>query len=151
MILTTHMLVGAAVASTTLSPFLALPLALLSHYLCDSLPHNDYSIINIIERRWSKTYRHFIKIFLDICFGTVLISLFSDNNPVIFAGAFFAVVPDGITLLGKIFPQNKLAALHQKFHASVNKIGDLDGNKKIPAFWGISSQILIALISIFLL
>jgi len=51
MILTTHMLAGAAAASKISNPFLALPLALLSHYLCDFLPHNDYSIINIVERR----------------------------------------------------------------------------------------------------
>lgn len=145
------MLVGATVASKISNPFLALPLALLSHYLCDSLPHNDYSIVNISERRWNKTYRHFIEIFLDICFGAVLISLFSGNSPIIFAGAFFAIVPDGITLLSKILPQNKLAALHQKLHNFMNNIGDLDGNKKIPVIWGISSQILIVLISIFLL
>ena len=148
MILTTHMLAGAAAASKISNPFLALPLALLSHSLCDFLPHNDYSIINIVERRWNKTHRHFVKIFLDISLGTLLILLFSDNNPIIFAGAFIAIVPDGITLLSKIFPQNKLAALHQVFHALVNKVGDLDGNKKIPVFWGILSQIIIVSISI---
>lgn len=149
MILTCHLLAGAAIASKISNPFSALPLALLSHYFLDSLPQEEYSIENIKQGRWNKTFGELSKVFLDISFGILLISLFSNNNSVIFAAAFLAIAPDGITLLNKIFPKNKLFVQHQKFHKAVNDICDPGENKKIPKIWGILSQILISIIAIY--
>ena len=152
MLLTPHLLVGAAIASKISNPFLALPLAFLSHYFFDLIPHDDYSIINIGEKRWNKSFFDFFKVFLDILVGIFLISLFSHNNPMIFAAAFLAIVPDGITMFDILFPQNnKLVILHQNLHMAVNNIGDRDDNKKITLFWAIASQIAVILIAIFLL
>src|SRR3989338_8701419 len=140
MILTSHLLAGAAIASKISNPFLALPLALLSHYFLDSLPQEEYTITNIHGRRWNKTFPDFLKVFLDIFLGASLIIFFSHNSPVIYIAAFLAIVPDGITLLNRIFPENKLFNQHQKFHRAVNSIFD-SKTKKIPFFLGVISQI----------
>lgn len=149
MILTCHLLAGAAVASRISNPFLALPLAILSHYFLDSLPHVEYPIKNIQGNQWKKSFFDFLSIFLDILFGIMLINLLSGNNLIIFAAAFLAASPDVITLLGKFLFKNKLIILHQKFHIALNNIGER--NKKIPKSWGILTQIIIALTAIFLL
>lgn len=151
MILTVHLLAGAAIGSKISNPFLALPLALLSHYLCDSLPHKDYSIKNIHERRWGKTFFDFFIVFLDMFSGFLIISLFSENNPIIFLAASLAIAPDSITLIGKFIAENKIILLHQKFHMAVNYIGDSEKNKKIPKFAGILTQAAVAIAAIFLM
>ncbi len=145
------MLAGAAVASRISNPFLALPLALLSHYFLDMIPHDDYSIANIKEKRWNKSFFDFSRVFFDIFIGISLISLFSNYNPIIYFAAFLGIVPDGVTLFNIIFPENKLTTWHQKLHTVVNTVGDRKENKKIPVFWGILSQIIIASISIIFL
>ena len=151
MILTPHLLLGAAIASRISNPFLALPLAFLSHFLLDVLPHDDYSIENIKEKHWDKAFFDFLKVFGDIAFGFLLLYLFSGKEAIIFAGALAAIVPDGITLVSIIFPKNKLAALHQKAHMAVNTIGDSELNKKIPLWKATLSQIVAATTAIFIL
>lgn len=148
MVLTCHLLTGAAIASRISNPILTLPLAFLSHYLLDLLPHKDYSITNIKEKRWNKAFFDFSKVFLDIFLGILLISLFSENAPIIFIGALSAIVPDGITFMAILFPQNKLWIQHQKLHKVLNSIGDAEANKKIPYLWGFFSQITIIFLTI---
>ena len=154
MILTSHILAGAAIASKSSNPFLTLPLAFLSHYLLDSLPQEEYSIINIKKKLWNKAWIDFLMIFADISFGILLILLSSNNSPLIFAGAFSALVPDGITLLQILNPQNKLINRHQKIHMKIQRTVDhlfYSKNKKAPVFWGIFSQIAIVITAIFLM
>ena len=150
MILTPHLLLGAAIASRISNPFLALPLALISHFLLDSLPTKEYSVLSIREKHWGKTFPDFIKVFLDIAFGISLILLFSRDNAVIFAAAFLAIAPDAITILNENFPKNKLFIQHQKIHMAANCIFD-PKSKKIPAFWGVLSQVAVAAIAILFL
>ena len=148
MILTTHLLVGAAIASKMPQPtFLALVLAFLSHYLLDLLPHSEYLIKNIKGRRWHKSFLDFSKIGIDIGLGTLLILIFSKNAPIIFAAAFLAILPDAFTLLNSIWP-NKVLKIHEDFHTK--KIHFLK-YKKISLFWRISSQILVLLAAIYFL
>jgi hypothetical protein len=145
MILTCHLLVGAAIASQIQFVPLALILAFLSHYFLDLLPQIDYSITNIKAGRWHKSSADFLKVFLDISFGLLLILLFSERTPLIFAGALLAIVPDGITLLAVFFNKNILIKIHQKFHKMLNSIGE---TKKIPLLGKILSQVLVILIAI---
>lgn len=148
MLLTSHIITGAAIASKISNPWLGIPLAFLSHYFLDMIPHDDYSIENIKARRWSRSFFDFAKVFSDIFIGLLLISLFSENNPVIFIGAFSAIIPDGVTLLNKIFPQNKLIIRHQKLHMAVNIIGDRKENKKIPIPLAVFCQIAVIITAI---
>ena len=150
MVLTTHLLVGAAIASKVFNPALALPLAFLSHYPLDLAPHTEYEIKNIQKARWHRSFFDFLKVFLDIFFGILLISLFSNGNPIIFAAALLAIVPDGLELLNIIFPNYKPLTLHQKFHTAIHRVCNPEV-KKISPLWGIIIQIVVIVIAIFLL
>lgn len=145
------MLAGAVIASKIVNPWLGIPLAFLSHYCLDMIPHGDYSIEHIKKGQWRKAFSDFFKVFLDISLGISLILLFSENKPIIFAGAFVAIVPDGISLLNRFFPQNKLTILHQKLHMIVNNIGDRELNKKIPSWKAIVCQTAVLITAIFFL
>ena len=147
MILTCHLLAGAAIASKISNPIWALLLAFLSHYFLDVIPHWQYSIENIRGKQWEKSLFDFLKVFLDILAGILLIFIFSKNQPIIYAGAFLAISPDGLTLLGLIF-SNKLLEHNDDFHQQ--KIHFLK-YKKIPRFWRIFSQVLISGLAIFFL
>lgn len=154
MILTPHLLVGAAIA--TKIKFLPLPLTLLlaflSHYLLDSLPHwepeldlDDFAK-NIKKRRWKKVLPNSLKVFPDFFLGLLIIFIFSKNLPLAMAGGFLGVLPDGLMFLSLISP-NKLLKLHSKFKRKIY----FPKNKKVPLFWGIFTQILVMLAAIYFL
>lgn len=147
MILTPHLLLGAAIASKIEYAPLAIILAFLSHYLLDLIPHIEYSIDNIEKKQWQKSLPDILRVFLDFSFGILLILIFSNNQPIIFVCAFFAILPDGLSLLNSSFP-NKILKTYSNIHQG--KIHFLK-HKKISIFWRISSQLLVILISIFLL
>lgn len=146
MVLMPHLLVGATIATNIKFLPLALGLAFLSHYLLDSLPHWEYSIKNIQQKLWKKSLPEFLKIFLDISFGSFLVFIISKNLVLAGAGGFFAILPDGLVILGLIFP-NRLLKIHSNFHQKIH----FPKNKKAPLFWGIFSQFLVMLVAIYFL
>ncbi|MBI1866600.1 MAG: hypothetical protein HY005_03445 [Candidatus Staskawiczbacteria bacterium] len=147
MILTAHLLLGAAIASKIEYAPAALFMAFLSHYFLDILPHIEYSISNISEKQWQKSAPDILSVFLDFFFGILLILIFSNNQPIIYMGAFVALIPDSLTIISSVFP-NKILSKHDQLHRG--KIHFLK-YKKISIFWRISSQILAIIISIILL
>jgi hypothetical protein len=147
MILLIHMLFGAVIASYIKNPILAIILAFLSHYFLDIFPHIEYSIENINQRNWKKSLPDFSRVFLDFLLGIILIYFLSDKNIIIFIAAFFAILPDGISILSPII-KTKILEYHNEFHQK--KIHFLK-YKKIPVFWRIFTQIFIFVISVFLL
>lgn len=147
MILTPHLLLGAAIASKIEYAPLAILLAFLSHYFLDLIPHIEYPIDNIEKKQWRKSLPDILRVFWDFSFGILLILIFSNNQPIIFICAFFAVLPDGFSFLN-YFLSNKILNIYNNVHHK--KIHFLK-NKKISVFWRISSQLLVIFISIFLL
>lgn len=148
MILTAHLLTGAALATKIKIVPLAFILAFLSHYFLDFLPHKEYSIKNIFERRWRKSFFDFLKVTLDISFGILLVFILAKNLSLALAGGFLAILVDGFTLLFLIFPKSKILEKHYSFH--IEKIHFFK-KKKISLFWEIFSQVIIIFIAIFLL
>ena len=148
MILTCHLLTGAAIASKIRPVPLALILAFLSHYLLDFIPHRDYSAENIFKRRWRKAKLDFLKIFLDFSLGILLVWLLSGKSLIISAAVFLAVLPDGLTFLAWVFPKNKLLSKHCLFHQETIHFIK---NKKVSLFWRIFSQVLVFSGAIYLL
>lgn len=146
MILFVHMLFGAAIGSLVNSVPLAIILAYFSHYFLDLFPHIEYPIENIKEKQWRKALPDFLKVFLDFCLGALLIFLLSKNQLIVYVYAFFAILPDGLALLNKIF-KNKILNLHDNFHGE--KIHFLK-YKKISKFWRIFTQVTVIFISIIL-
>lgn len=147
MILTPHLLLGAVIGSKIEYFPLAIILAFLSHYLLDLIPHTEYSINNISEKRWQKSLPDFLRVFLDFSLGLLLILVFSNNQPIIYISALVALIPDGLTIISSILP-NKILSKHDQFHTK--KIHFLK-YKKISTSWRILSQILVIFISIILL
>jgi len=147
MILTSHLLFGAMIASKIQNPFSVIILAFLSHYFLDFLPHNEYSIKNIINKKWKKSLPDISKVILDMCAGGALVFFLSERTPITFIAAFFAIVPDGILVLNSFF-KNKALKYYNDFHSK--KIHFLK-YKKIPVFWGILTQISVIIISVALL
>lgn len=150
MIATPHLLIGAAIVSKIKFLPLAFLLAFLSHYFLDFIPHIDYTskdiYENIYEKKWKKFFPDFLKVILDISLALFLILIFSKNQPIIFIGAFLAILTDGLNFLNFVFP-NKILKMHYNLHQKIHFFE----NKKISIFWRIFSQILIVLIAIFLL
>ena len=146
MVLTPHLLVGAAIATNIRFLPLALALAFLSHYFLDFLPHLEYSIENIQEKRWKSSLPDFLKVFLDISIGAFLVFIISKNFFLAGTGGFFAILPDGLIFLGLIFP-SKLLTLHDTFMKRIHFLKD----KKISPFWGILCQSLIIAVAIYFL
>ena len=163
MILLVHMLFGAAVSSYIKNPFLAVILAFFSHYVLDLIPHIEYNIENIKKAQWDKSLLDILKVASDFLIGVLFIFLFLGWQLIIFIVVFFAILPDGLTVLSYFF-QNKFLELHKKFHqkkihflrdnpsASFGTAQDKDSVQiKISNFWRITNQVLIIIISIFLL
>ena len=115
MILTPHLLLAAAIASKIKYPPLAIVLAFLSHYLLDLIPHVEYSIDNISEKRWQKSLPDILRVFLDFSLGMLLILIFSNNRPIVYTCALIALIPDSLTIINSIFP-NKILKIHNNIH-----------------------------------
>ena len=144
MILLVHLLFGAAIGSAVKNVPLAIILAFLGHYFLDLFPHIEYPTKINSKKQRQLVY---LKIFLDFLAGLLLIFLFSKNQPIVYICAFFAILPDGLTIINNHFP-NKILGFHAGLH--LEKIHFLK-NKKISTFWRIASQVAFVIISIFLL
>lgn len=151
MILLVHMLLGALIGKYINNPFLAIILALLSHYFLDLIPHIEYPIENIKNKNWHKVLPEILKVSLDFLTGILLIFLFSPSTgsgqAIVYICAGFAILPDGFSLLNLLM-ENKVLSKHSKFHQ--DKLHFLR-NKKISVFWRISVQIIISVICVYFL
>jgi hypothetical protein len=146
MILLVHLLFGAAIGSVVKNIPVAIILAFLGHYLLDLIPHIEYNIEGIAEKQWRKKIPVFIKITLDLLSGILLIFLFSKNQPILYVCAFFAILPDGFTVLNILLP-NGILESHNKLHTQ--KVHFLK-DKKISKFWRITGQIIVVMVSLVL-
>ena len=151
MILLVHMVFGAAAGyisyTVTNNLYFAIIIAFLSHYLLDIFPHIEYSIENIRYNNWKNSLPDIIKVLIDFSLA-VLIIFWLRNNYLIYAFAFVSTIPDGLTVISRIFP-NKILSIHDKIHTE--KIHYLTKQKKFPIFWRILSQVIVVIISIIIL
>ncbi len=147
MVLFIHLLFGAVIGSVLKSLPLAVFFSFLGHYFLDLFPHIEYPIENIKNNRWGQSFFEILAITIDFVLGIFLIWLLSENSFKIYASAFFAVLPDGLTILSK-FSSNKLLKKHDHFHHNMVHILK---NKKIPKLWRFSTQVAWVVIFIFLL
>ena len=144
MILLVHMLFGAAIGASVTNIPLAIILAFLGHYVLDVFPHIEYSVSHIKSNQWSQARPDMLKVILDFCLGIFLVSLFSKNHPMAYAGALLGILPDGLTIVSSLAP-NRFFALHDLWHTG--KLHFLR-YKKISNFWRIVSQGTAAVLSI---
>jgi hypothetical protein len=131
MILSTHAVVGGAIASLMPGhPVLAFVIGAASHFAIDAIPHVDYPLYSISVKRsvpsalslnWLLV-RDLGLITLDACLG-LLIVLWLYASPgattAVLAGALGAMLPDPLQLLSKLYPREPLRSL-QRFHVWIH-------------------------------
>ena len=101
MILTPHMLVGAAIGSKTKNYWAIFILAVVSHFCLDALPHWEYAsrLAGVSNYTFLMTT---LKSLADIIIGAAIIYwLFKSSNRFrfVFFGALCALLPDGLIFL----------------------------------------------------
>lgn len=92
---TNHAMTGALIGLITRNPWIALPAAIVSHYVCDALPHYDSALK---ASDYLKTRRFKIILCIDafLCFSLVVLLVITQPSHWQLAAftAFFAAAPD---------------------------------------------------------
>jgi hypothetical protein len=150
MILSTHAIVGGAIASLFPShPALVVAAGFASHFAIDAIPHWDYPLqaisvrpgagsaaLNLDSRLWIDL----TLIALDACAGLALaIWLFATpaTMAAILLGALAAMVPDPLQVVHALYPREPLKSL-QRFHQWIH------AKRKLSWPLGASSQAIFA-------
>jgi hypothetical protein len=153
MILSTHAIVGGAIASLLPShPELAFVAGIASHFAIDAIPHWDYPLRAISVKpvtgsamvlNWS-LFRDLGLIALDACAGLGM-ALWLYGSPTagtaVLLGALGAMLPDPLQLAHKLYPREPLRSL-QRFH------GWIHSKRKLRWPLGVGSQLAFALLII---
>jgi len=147
MILSTHFIAGAAVASQTDNPALLIVFPLIAHLILDVIPHWQY-FYEIGELK-----KNIPQLILDIIIGPIIVGILAlwlngfDLAKLIWpmAGGVIAVLPDGITFLFILFPKNKILSKTTDFHEWIQ------GERHFKGAWGFLVTLLIDLAAIILI
>lgn len=101
MLETPHVAVGAAIASKIPNPFIAIPLAFLSHFVLEGVPHWNPHIVSETKKYGSPTSKSTAIIAIDVTFALLTGSLIAwralpnTNHAItIMAASFASVLPD---------------------------------------------------------
>jgi hypothetical protein len=152
MILSTHAVVGSAIASFMPGhPVPAFVLGVASHFAIDAIPHVDYPLYSITVKRSAPSaltlnwllVQDLSLITLDACLG-LAIALWLYASPgattAVLAGTFGAMLPDPLQVLHKLYPREPLRSL-QRFHVWIHT------KRRLNWPFGVSSQLsLVALV-----
>jgi hypothetical protein len=149
MILSTHAVVGAALASLMPShPVAAFVVGFASHFVIDSIPHWDYPLQSISlgpgarnnVRITAARIRDLAVIGFDGLAGLVLATAIfgtEANLAAILAGAVGGILPDPLKFVHTLYPCEPLTTL-ERFHTWIHS------NRKLDWPLGVSSQIAFA-------
>jgi len=141
MVLTPHMLIGAAIGSQVSSSWLAFLFGLISHYLIDSIPHWEY-----IDRANASDPGHVKQILLDFVIGIILILalVWSDLNMIIVIAVMGSILPD--FLHGMCYNFNiKWLKPHLLMHHKIHSF------KRLSFWQGVPMTVMVSLAAILVL
>lgn len=148
MTLTTHAIVGAAIASVIPAhPSLAITAAFVSHFLLDAIPHWDYPIrSDSVNPEVGATMKYDGALLADILtigtdavlgIGLALLLLGTPSSiALVLCGAGAAILPDALQFAYVRLPREPLISI-QRFHSFIHASWDL----KARPILGIASQI----------
>lgn len=134
---TNHALTGALIATVIKQPFLAIPLAFLSHFVCDALPHFG---INMKFRSREMYIWLVVDGLVALTFALFLIFKGVEDPVLLAIAGFAAMSPDLAWLyygIKGVFPQKEKFGIISRFH---NKI------QWSETKWGIILELLWAVI-----
>lgn len=139
MLETPHALVGIAIVSKIPNPFISLPLAFLSHFAVDMLPHWN----------WRPDGRPFslLGIVIDLILVEVATFYFASQSPLeltIIAASFLAILPDLLEAPYIFF------GLNSRF---IKWLCDLQSStqNRVPVTFGLATQLLLSGICLLIL
>lgn len=119
---TNHVVTGAAIGALVVNPWVALPLALASHFALDALPHFDYPEKNFQSQKF------LVWLAADTGLaGGILVTLWflqPANVLLIVSCGMVAALPDTMWAyysMFKRFPNNKLPHWLPRFHAKIQR------------------------------
>ena len=146
-----HVLVGAAIGATVSNPILSLPLALLSHFATDYLPHWNPHINTEIKKYGSITKKSLLILAADsggaLILGSSIAYLKSQSLSqflVIMACCLLSVLPDVLEIPYYFF-KKKIKWMEQL----------IDFQRahqwNVPALWGVLAQIIVSLGALFII
>ncbi|MDP2934616.1 MAG: hypothetical protein Q8N59_02535 [bacterium] len=157
MILTPHLLIGAAIGAKTHNLGLIVILALLSHVILDRIPHWDYPTSGIKYFRQTKNFKtlfiDFLKIAIDALCGILIVIFLAqktnqlNNWMFILLGIFFAVLPDIFLFASRILCSEKTADKYTNFHHKFFHGPKTEKEGKIT-FLGLTTEILMIILTI---
>ena len=99
MVQSAHILAGATIAVATKDPWLAVPGALISHYILDLVPHKEYAIEHLHKLAdrgqygWSMLFE-LLKGVLDIFWAFMVVILLTDGATLPIVAGLVAIIPD---------------------------------------------------------
>jgi hypothetical protein len=97
-----HALTGALIGLTVTSPLVAIPLAVVSHYICDAIPHYDADLTHLTRTQWLKSRKFRFLLYADafLCFSLVVVLTAGQHVHWWLAAicAFLAASPDFLSI-----------------------------------------------------
>lgn len=137
-----HAVIGAAIGAQFPNPLVGIPLAFISHFVCDKIPHWD-----IMTDKTKSRQRVLVETIIDVLGGYVLVFLLfvvflkTANPASVFLTAFAAQLPDWVEAPYVILNLNWKFAKDMKHWQT--KIHDLGFDSRLKAPWGIMSQVVV--------
>lgn len=143
MLITPHVVLGAAIGSKIDNPYLIAPIALGSHFLLDKIPHWQETLYP-----YEPTKLTYIRILLDIILSIGILYFLAKIIPFqanIYIGIFFSLLPDMDALAMKYRNLLKInfIKIYYNWHVKIQNETD--------KFYGVITQIGIVLACIFIL
>lgn len=149
MILSTHFITGATVASFTDNPPTLIVSALILHFVMDVIPHWQY--VYTIPGLKKKRNQAFTA--LDLLAGPLIIAILVGTADLsrllwLYLGGILAMLPDFFSFLSIIFPNNILLEKMLYFHDVLQKKSHRYGRVKII---GITTQLTVIFLAFWVL
>ena len=145
MILSVHILAGAAIGLKLHNWWLVFLLSILAHYLMDTIPHREYDITSLKRKLSKKSIPDLAQIAIDFLVGIILAFWFTWSSApfiTVAAGIVGSVLPDLLTF---IYWQTKTPLLRKITNFHRNTIHPKN-NKNTPLIWGLGTQVIAAVI-----
>lgn len=140
MILTSHILAGAAITSQMPNPILGLAVAVISHYALDSVRHAEYDIRPLKylkQKKIALSIPPIIKIVLDLSVAFTILflvsALFDYSLVLLFLGGVAGALPDGLNVI-RVLLGSRLKILKAEY--AFHRFMHFDKRKKYNPFWG---------------
>src|SRR5689334_22534603 len=131
MLVLPHVATGAAIGALVGDPFIAVPLAIASHFILDAIPHWQETMAPYVPT-WKTYLRIPIDIGLAIGLGIFALRMQPAHAPAILLGAIFASIPDLDVITIKLPRlQAGIVKRYWDWHCKIQR--------EVTSLWGVAS------------